>query len=63
MSPHRLFLLLLAGSVPVTALTFIKNADEMAGLLSVLGMAGSAILLVLIVTRKYWKNARRVSSC
>lgn len=63
MSPHRLFLLLLAGSVPLTALTFIKNADELAGLLSVLGIVGSAILVVLIVTRKYWQNARRVSSC
>lgn len=63
MSPHRLFLLLLAGSVPVTVLTFIKNADELVGLLSVLGMAGSVILAVLIVTRKYWRNARRISSC
>ncbi len=62
MSPHRLFLLLVSVSVPLTSFSFIKNTDELTGLLEVFGIAGSIIFAVLILTRKYWKNARRVLS-
>jgi hypothetical protein len=60
MSPHKLFLILLAYSVPLSALAFIKDTNELTSLLLIMGAIGAAITAVLVLTRKYWKNARRL---
>jgi len=61
MNPHRLFLAVLVASVPLTAVTFLKENTEMADMFSILGIIGSAIIVVLILTKRYWNGARRVS--
>ena len=61
MNPHRLFLAVLAASIPLTAMTFLKDNSEMTDMFSILGIIGSAIIAVLVLTKRYWGGARRVS--
>jgi hypothetical protein len=61
MSPHRLFLLIFAASVPITATTLLKDTGELTGMFGILGIMGSVIIALLVATRKYWNGARRIS--
>lgn len=60
MNPHRFFLAILAISIPVTVVAFIKDPSELVDHLAVLGIVSSVVFAVMILTRKYWQGARRV---
>ena len=62
MNPHKLFLLIFAASVPLTAATFLKDMGELTNMFGTLGIIGAVIIAVLFATRRYWNGARRVSS-
>lgn len=61
MNPHKLFLAVIAASIPLTAATFLKDTSELTDMFSILGVIGSAIIVVLVLTKRYWGSARRVS--
>lgn len=61
MNPHKLFLAVIAASIPLTAATFLKDTSELTDMFSMLGVIGSAIIVVLVLTKRYWGGARRVS--
>lgn len=62
MNPHKLFLAVIAASIPLTAATFLKNTSEIMDMFSILGIISSVVIVILIMTKKYWNGARRVSS-
>lgn len=63
MNPHTLFMGLAMLSLGVTALEMYISGNY-AGLYElgvIMGIAIACISVILILTRKYWRNARRLA--
>lgn len=63
MNPHYLFasLALVSFVFASAGLAVAGDYDELQGMVTVVGIASAVIGAILAVTRKYWRNARRVS--
>ena len=61
MNPHGIFAILLSVSIPISVLVFIEDTKEIFDFILFLGVFGMVIVLILILTRRYWKNARRMA--
>jgi hypothetical protein len=62
MNPHYLFVSIMLASAGLMTAAFAAegSVDELYEMATVLGIAGACVGAVLLLTRKYWKDARRL---
>lgn len=63
MSPHWLFaaIMTLSVSAAISHAVVTNNMDTLVNMVVILGLALACVGIALLVTRKYWKDARRLA--